>query len=267
MSAAQPAPNRRAMLGGSLALASVLAASAAPPAAASASAHPDAALLDLGAQLVASEDRRAALNDIVDETLDRFEAPPIPSGACFQNGDCPSICVDPHRQLACYDSPDGPVWVYEEGSRIDTLRADLAEWEAEAADAHPWMGLTRKIARAKEILAAVDLRAQQTKAAEDACGFTAAQEAEAVALAVVKRIQGQIVGLRATTTEGLAVKARVALEHWSFSPDYLASHVMPRLASETAAAADKGLGKAAVLSLVLDVLKLAPPPIKAEVAA
>ena len=97
MSAANSAPDRRAVLGSSLALASAVAASAVPVQAGTA-AHPDAALLQLVAAFLAAEAERTQISIDADAAFARYVAPPIPAALYHQpERDTFEICHDPRR--------------------------------------------------------------------------------------------------------------------------------------------------------------------------
>ena len=187
-------PSRRglmiAMAGGAAASGIAIPVLAAEP-------HPDAELIRLEMRLNEARPRLDEAVERAELAVDRFE-PPMRSTTLIATD------TDVLGGLPIPDMPHcvrGRTWWPHQ---IEELRT-----------APPRQGMARRTA---EIIAAHDVYQAEFQAASDACGLTAA-DAEYVALNdEVERIGEAILATRATTLEGLAVKARTHIARYGAPP-------------------------------------------------
>ena len=97
---------------------------------------------------------------------------------------------------------------YAEQDLIDDLRAASFRYMSGRVD-------ERAVARRDEIVGAWDRWLDDTKAAEDTCGYTASYEAWVVAQDAYHDFRSRLVDLRTTDRDVMALKARVVLERAS----------------------------------------------------
>jgi hypothetical protein len=187
--------SRRALMG----IAAVLPLALAP--AALASVNPDADLIHLGAERTRLKALRDQAGVVHDATRAAYEAakphpPEILRKTYFDYGAVNRI-----------ESRRG----YYSGADIEVIRASLADHRKTMAENN---GLNTGFARRCEaILAAHEEYEPRRRAAYEAAGCEAANDAWELAYERLGAVEDRIIAARAVTHDGLAVKARLAIDH------------------------------------------------------
>ena len=180
--------------------------------------HPDAKLLEVIEQHAEHKAAQRAYDELADEAMDRYVSPPIPETLYWRKGDFLSVCFDRSR-LPIYIIDGVEQHVYDERKGLRDLLELRKGWDRESG----FPNHTRPIARAEEILAAMDVWEADIKRAEDAAGITGPTLAAKLEESVLADLQRTIVLTPALTLEGLARKATVANDAYSRNPEAVRS--------------------------------------------
>ena len=198
-----PAFDRRAFLA-TLAAAGVMGVE--PPATAAEQGDADLfGLLALIGAAVVRQDDFDARSDAA--FADLYRAPPIPDAMFWRRRDFMSVWVD-HSQLEGVTVGGEVRLLYDGELVLRELRGKVERWRA-ASRADRNCSDT-DIARAEEIIAAVEAWQAEDRAALEACGYAALDRAAHEEAVTIATLAGQMAETRARTVEGICAKARAA---------------------------------------------------------
>ncbi len=178
------------------------------PAALAAAEHPDAELLELVALLAEATARRADFGCRADAIYaECYQGPALVEAALWRPSDWTSVWMQTER-LDTVVIAGVERFTYDTACVLSDLYGKVARWKA-LAPVDRICG-PDDIARAEEIIAAVEAHRLQEKKAAEACGSAALDRAFEVETDAIDAIVERLIETPAQTPEGICAKARAA---------------------------------------------------------